>query len=416
MQFKKELLKILRLPKVKAVSKLLLVNFIVLLLFGFNGYDTDSLYLYQWGLKNNGNFLVGKEVLKSNFEPLYFDKGFNDNIFFDNDEVADFFKTMYVGMGVEFSNSAKGCDIVWEEGYNLFKENSFGRDVIVAIIDTGIDISHFELSDNIWKNVNEIPGNGVDDDMNGYIDDVNGYNFNGRNANVMPEVLTEAHGTHAAGIIAASHYNGGIKGIANDSHVKIMPLKVLDSKENGYMSSVIEAINYAKINGAKICNISLGTYSYDSTIDYAIKNNPDMLFVVSAGNGMNFIGYSLDERDVYPAKLEYPNVITVSNISFNGERYESANYGSYVDIFAPGTFILSTVPGNSFAYLTGTSMSSPFVSAVCAMIYSRYPNVPIYEIKNVIINGATPMTNLLGLSKNAGMLNVYNSLLLAGSY
>ncbi|MBR1454906.1 MAG: S8 family serine peptidase, partial [Lachnospiraceae bacterium] len=196
----------------------------------------------------------------------------------------------------------------------------------------------------------------------------------------------------------------------------LMPLKVLDSNENGYMSSVIAAINYAKSKGAKICNISLGAYTYDYNIDQVIKNNSDMLFIVSAGNGMDFIGYSLDERDVYPAKLDYDNVITVSNASFNGERFISANFGSYVDIFAPGTFILSTAPKNDFAYMTGTSMAAPFVSAVCAMIYSKFPNVPISDYKKLIIESASEVYALSNFSKSRGLLNVYSALVNASKY
>ena len=309
-----------------------------------------------------------------------------------------------------------GFDSNWEDAYNMFKSVAPSRQAIVAVIDTGIDISHSELAKSIWINKDEIPGNGIDDDRNGYIDDVNGYNFHHKNGCVYIDPIIDVHGTHAAGIIAAEHNNGGIKGIAYDEYVKVMPLKVLDANENGYVSSVVNAIYYARDNGANICNISLGAYTYDASIDQAIKNCPDMVFVVSAGNGANFKGYSLDDRDVYPAKLNYPNIITVSNYSFDGNRYVSANYGSYVDIFAPGTFILSTTPLNNYAYLTGTSMSAPFVSATCAMIYSRYPNVPISSYKSVIINGATPVNSLTGLSKSTGILNIYNSLVLASVF
>lgn len=412
MQFK--LNKSLRLPKVGIISRLLLIVFVVFLLFGFIEFENDNLYSYQWGMKNNGNFLVDKNLLKTNHRPVYFNKLVNDTMFYNDKSVlAYLFST---GSNHIATFALDGFDTNWELGYSYFKNIDSKRDVIVAIIDTGVDINHYDLQGSIWTNEKEIPLNGIDDDMNGYIDDVNGYNFNKRNNIVLPEVSSEVHGTHAAGIISARHENGGTRGFAYDEHVKIMPLKVLDANENGYMSSVVEAIKYAKNNGAKICNISLGAYSYDSNIDNAIKENPDMIFVVSAGNGLNFIGYSLDERDVYPAKLDYDNVITVSNVSFNGEKYESANYGSYVDVFAPGTFILSTVPGNSYAYLTGTSMAAPFVSAICAMIYSRFENVPISNYKKIIIDSATPIGSLAGLSKSSGIVNVYDTLKLASSF
>lgn len=408
------LYKSLRLQKMLKISRGLLIVFVVFLLSGFIEFENDNLYSYQWALKNNGNFLVDQNVLKSNHTPMYFNKLINDTMFYNDRSALAF---LYISGTAKNSIFAKNAfDTNWEEGYKFYKSIDNGRDVTVAIIDTGIDINHPDLIKSIWVNHNEIPNNGIDDDFNGYVDDVNGYNFNKKNNIVLPEIVSEVHGTHAAGIIAAEHGNGGVRGFAYDPHIKIMPLKVLDSNDNGYMSSVIEAIRYAKSNGAKICNISLGAYTYDSNIDKEIKANKDMLFVVSAGNGLNFVGYSLDEKDVYPAKLEYDNVITVSNASFDGNRYESANYGSYVDVFAPGTYILSTTPGNNYAYLTGTSMSAPFVSALCAMIYSKFPQVPISQYKNIIINGSTPVGSFANLCKSAGIINVYNTLTLANNF
>ena len=401
-------------PKVKRVSTILLIPLVMLFIFGFTEFDPDNLYSYQWGLKNNGNFIVGNTFLRNNHIASYFDKQTNDMMFFDTKDIVDYFVAN--GLAVDSMRAVEGFDIKWEEGYNYFKNIEGGRKAVIALIDTGVDITHFDLIDSIWVNEDEIIDNGVDDDLNGYIDDICGYNFNGKNNFVTPQNANEVHGTHAAGIMVARHGNMGTKGIAYDENIKIMPLKVLDSNENGYMSSVIYAINYAKNNGAKICNISLGAYTYDYNIDQAIKSNPDMIFVVSAGNGMDFVGYSLEERDVYPAKLEYDNVITVSNASFDGNRYVSANYGAYVDVFAPGTFILSTAPNNDFAYMTGTSMAAPFVSAVCAMLYSKFPNVPMSEYKKIIVNAASPVPTLTGLSKSRGLLNVYNTFVIASTY
>ena len=381
---------------------------------GFTENNIDNLYSYQWGLKNNGNFFVDKSTIANDYKPFYFDKQYNDFLFYDNKDVVDYYKAVNIGNNIMYAK--ENIDSDWEKAYVFFKYLEPKSDAIVAVIDTGVDINHYELLDSIWTNKNEIPGNGIDDDNNGYIDDYHGYNFHTKNPEVYVDKNIDVHGTHAAGIMVAKHGNGGIKGIAYDEHVKIMPLKVLDLNENGYVSSVVNAINYAKDNGANICNLSLGSYTYDANIDNAIKNAPNMLFVVASGNGANFNGYSLDERDVYPAKLNYQNLITVSNLSFEGDRYISSNYGSYADIFAPGTFILSTTPENSFAYLTGTSMAAPFVSATCAMIYSRFPNVPISNYKNIIINGATPVSSLIGLSKSSGMLNIYNSLVIASAF
>ena len=402
--------------KIKQNKNYIIKSLVIVLLLmsicltGFTEFSDDNLYSYQWGLKNNGNFLISREILAENYNIAYFDKKANDYIFFDDKNLVDFTKTNNFDYNMAYA--LFGCDISFELGYIFYKQIGAKRDCVVAIIDSGIDINHPELIDNIWVNKDETI-NGLDDDGNGYIDDVNGYNFYDGTNNIYMDRTIDIHGTHAAGTIVAKHGNGGTKGIAYDSHIKIMPLKILGEGGKGTMSGLIEAINYAKNNGANICNISLGTYQYDSELDNVIRNNPDMLFVVAAGNGANFIGYSLDERDVYPAKFNYDNVITVSNILFDGSRYASANYGSYVDIFAPGTLILSTVPENNYGYLTGTSMAAPFVTASSALIYSAFPNIPLSMIKSIIIKSATPIQELLGLCRANGMLNIYNALVLA---
>lgn len=395
--------------------KLLIISALFcVILFGFNEYESDNLYSYQWGLKNQGNFFLDRGILAENHNILYHQKVFTDAVFFDDKSMVQYLKVAYPNQGIAYATDS--FDINWEEGYKLFKQKNNKRNVVVAIIDSGIDISHYELNDNIWVNEDEIPDNGVDDDNNGYIDDRYGYNFYDKNSKVFVDANIDIHGTHAAGTVVAKHNNGGVRGIAYDDHVKVMSLKILGENGKGSMSSLIEAINYAKRNGANICNISLGAYTYDANLDNAIKRNPDMLFVVAAGNGANFIGYSLDERNVYPAKLEYDNVITVSNACFDGERYVSANYGTPVDVFAPGTFILSTAPNNNFGYFTGTSMAAPFVTATCAMIYSAYERVPLSSYKSVLINSVSPNQKFFGLGKGAGLLNIYNALMLASTF
>lgn len=384
-------------------------------MMAFVDYESDELFKYQWGLKNNGNFFVEKKVLSTNHNILYHNETFAKALF-QNDKTAIDNLKLTVNDSSNIIYSEPNIDTNWSMAYALFSMRPNKRDTVVAIIDSGIDITHYELEDNIWINHDEIPNNGIDDDLNGYVDDVFGYNFYDKNHIVYTDSVTDVHGTHAAGTIVAKHKNGGIRGLAYDPHIKVMPLKILGPKGQGTMSSLVEAIKYAKNNGANICNISLGAYTYDANLDGVIRSCSDMIFVVAAGNGANFVGYSLDDRDVYPAKLEYNNVITVSNVSFENKRYVSANYGSYVDVFAPGTFILSTTPENGFGYFTGTSMATPFVTATCAMLYSGYPNLPITQYKNVIVNLATKQENLQGLSKSSGILNIYNSLLYAGMF
>lgn len=402
--------------KFKMMSILVLVCFMFVCNFcvGFLWLNSSDYYKYQWALKNNGNFIIDRGILADNHSVMYFDKKIVDKDFYFDTNVVNELKKAKMDPGKSYANY--DFDIRWEAGYNIFKSVPNKREAIVAIIDTGIDVTHPDLKENIWVNNSEIPGNGIDDDNNGYVDDIYGYNFIDDNGIVFDNNLSDIHGTHAAGTMIAKHNGNGINGIAYDSHIKVMSLKILDKDGKGYMSNLIKAVNYAYKMGARICNISLGAYSYDESLDMVIKSYPDMLFVVAAGNGANYIGYSLDTKDVYPAKFQYDNVISVANVGFDSTKYVSSNYGTPVTIFAPGTFILSTVPDNNYGFLTGTSMAAPFVSATCAMVYSAYPNVPISVYKNIMIMGAEKHIELLNLCKSDGLLNIGNVMLLANSF
>ncbi len=391
-----------------------LFAFIFITQTAFIDINSDILYLFQWGLKNYGNAYISKSNIANNHNFEMFDY-YKASVDFSLDNIDKNLKRMY---NTEFISAEILNDISFEEAYNIYELINDKKEVVVAIIDTGIDINHFELKDSIWVNKNEIPANGIDDDNNGYIDDIHGYNFYNDNSNVYVDAVEDAHGTHSAGTIIAAHNNNGIKGIAYDKNnkVKIMPLKVLGKDNKGSMSNLYKAIAYAYTNGARICNISLGAYVADVELEQCIKKYPDMLFVVAAGNGKNFIGYNIDLTPIYPASYFLPNVITVSNLSFDGNRYESANFGNTVDLFAPGTYILSTLPDNKFGFFTGTSMSAPFTSAVAAMIMSSYKNLSVYQIKEIIKNSVFVDDRLSSYCITGGRLNAYNALTLASSY
>ncbi len=374
-------------------------------------YNTDPLYQYQWGLKNRGNGHLDKSVIRENYEIMYFnyDNALSAFPVFNYDNFAD--DLMYI-------QAIQNSDIGFEEAYSLYENIKNKKEIIVAVIDSGIDITHPELSESIWTNPYEIPGNGIDDDNNGYIDDICGYNFCDNNNSIYSNPVDDIHGTHAAGIIISSHNNIGVKGIAysKEHSVKIMPLKVLGSTEYGSTRALCEAIEYAYKNGASICNISLGLLTNEERLNRLIKNYSNMLFVAAAGNGYNFQGYNIDGLPLYPASYNYDNVIAVSNLSIDGSRYESGNFGNSVDIYAPGTFILSTIPNNSYGFLSGTSMSAPFVSGVAAMLMSAYPKYDAYAIKKIITSSATIDGKLLGECASNGRLNAFNAMLLASQY
>lgn len=362
----------------------------------------DTYYKYQWALKNANDFYVSRNLLRGNSKAKILDTQVDEDfhILVENDN--------YNAQDYMLSN---GIDINYD-----MKAYSFVNEVIVAVIDTGIDYYHDDLKDKIWTNLKEIPNNNIDDDNNGYIDDVYGYNFLDNNCFIYTDEYIDSHGTHIAGVIAARGKNKvGISGVCGN-FCKIMPLKVLGKDGNGNIEDLKRAIKYAYDNGARICNISLGTRQYDVELDDLIKKYNDMLFVVAAGNGSNYIGYDISVRDVYPASFNYDNVITVSNMSFDGKRYESANYGRKVTIFAPGTYILSTLPENKYGYITGSSIATPFVTAAAAMILSIRNKIDIRNIKSILIESSTKINELNNLCEAGGVLNLKEAIELALNY
>lgn len=249
-------------------------------------------------------------------------------------------------------NGTPDVDINAPEAWDITLGSS---DVVVAVIDTGIDINHPELAGSIWINPGEIPGDSIDNDGNGYVDDINGWDFwNGDNT-VFDPYDGDDHGTHVAGTIAAATNNAiGIAGIA--PNVKIMPLKFL-GPWGGYTSDAILAISYAKDKGVKISNNSWGGDGYSQALYNAIAYS-GMLFVAAAGNGY---GDNNDYYPKYPASYDLPNILSVAACDKQGYLAWFSSYGpTSVDIAAPGVDILSTVPiqsgiGAAVEADTGTS-------------------------------------------------------------
>ena len=294
-----------------------------------------------------------------------------------------------------------GIDIGLADAWRLYDGGS--RDVVVALVDTGIDYTHEDLAGRIWTNTDEIPGNGIDDDGNGYVDDVYGWNFYSGTNDVY--VGTEdAHGTHGAGTIAANAGNGvGIAGIVQSDHVKVMAVKALGGSDgSGTTASIIQAIQYAEANGAQICNLSLGSSQNDPALYRTIASSK-MLFVVAAGND----GTDLETAPSYPASYDLDNLIAVANIRYDGELDPTSSYGAAsVDLAAPGSYILSTTPGGTYSYMTGTSMAAPMVSAAAAMVYSAFPNATLADVKDILLASVQKLDSLSDCTATGGMLDL----------
>ncbi len=278
-------------------------------------------------------------------------------------------------------SSAAGADI---NLYEAWKVTTGSSNVIVAVIDGGIDTEHEDLAPNLWVNPGEIPGNGIDDDKNGYVDDINGYNFCAQEG----KIASHQHGTHVAGTIAAVNNNGiGVAGVAGgdgtpESGVRLMSVQVFDSRSGSGDPDVAKAIVYAADMGATIANCSWGWsdgFKDEAVLD-AIRyftlhaqsqNMKGGLCIFAAGNdGAN--------TDTYPACM--PEVLAVGAMSHDGRGCSYSNRGSWVDVTAPGGLldystyegILSTLPGNKYGYLEGTSMAAPHVTGIAALVLSKY--------------------------------------------
>jgi thermitase len=261
-------------------------------------------------------------------------------------------------------------------------QHTQGRDdITVAVIDTGIDWQHEDLSDRIWSNSKEIPSNNIDDDNNGYIDDIRGWDFFGQGDNDPTDETSSknpGHGTHCAGIIAASANNDkGVSGVA--PLVKLMPIRFLGADGSGNLMSAVKAIDYAINNGAQVISASWGAEVQAAQMKPVLEaieraNKKDIIFVAAAANN----GSSNDIKEVYPANAPSTNVISVSASQTNDSKPTWSNFGqATVSLAAPGANILSTLPGNKYGNLSGTSMATPLVAALSALILSQAKNLNI---------------------------------------
>ncbi len=292
------------------------------------------------------------------------------------------------------------------------------KQAIVAVIDTGADLGHADLIPNLWRNPNEIRGNKRDDDNNGCVDDLHGCDLVNKDGSPQDD---NGHGTHVAGIIAAEGNNSiGVAGAAWGS--RIVVVKALDNQGSGYTSGIAKAIDYVttlKTRGAPIVaiNLSLGGGTYSRVMFRAVERalNHDILVIAAAGNESS----NNDANPLYPANLALENVVSVAATDAAGNLAGYSNYGvGTVHIAAPGSQIWSTALqslGYQYRTLSGTSMASPLVSGVAALIASANPALSMLQVRSVLLTAVRPLSSLQSYVITAAMIDAQAAVVAARS-
>lgn len=360
-----------------------------------------------------------------------------DDAFVDN---PDFVNPTHPIMGAD-SLLSKQWGFTLIGAFNALKVAPQGKDIVVAVTDSGVDYTHEDLINSMWRNPGEIPGNDKDDDHNGFVDDIVGWDFARKDNKPYDLMLTKTelltkggnpgHGTHVSGVIAADHNNSlGISGIAPKA--KIMALRFIDESARGSTADAIGAIDYAVENGAKVINASWGGESANGQenplLVEAIERARDkgVLFIAAAGNGRydkekkKAIGFNNDEdpHPVMPASVKLDNVFTVAAIDKDGSLGVFSNFGGKsVRVGAPGVKILSTVPGSKYedtvlqvgtksATWDGTSMAAPHVAGAAAAIWSMDPSMSYKEVEEAILSLSVNVSVLQNKVSSNGRLDL----------
>jgi predicted outer membrane repeat protein len=328
------------------------------------------------------------------------------------------FEALWAMRNTGQTGGTAGADISATQAWDYETGDS---QVVVAVIDSGIDYTHPDLSGNMWVNEAELHGDpGVDDDGNGYIDDIYGYDFSGADVNNPfdgdgdpQDVL--GHGTHVAGTIGAVGNNGiGVTGVC--WNVRLMALKIAADNSGPYISisDAVSAVEYAIQMGADVMNASWGGGGFSTPLRDAIidARAHGIAFVAAAGNSAT----DVDRYTFYPAGYDLDNIISVLATNHDDDISNYSNYGlTSVDIGAPGGEmvaqddpggILSCFPGGGYEYMQGTSMAAPHVTGACALLLSLDPALTYAELKKTLMDTADPDPALHGLCVSGGRLNI----------
>lgn len=305
------------------------------------------------------------------------------------------------------TGGTQDVDIDAPEAWDLFTGS---EEVVVGVVDTGVNYTHPDLAGVMWQNPFEVPGNGIDDDGNGVVDDIHGYSSTSDTGDPMDE---NGHGTHCAGTIGASGNNAlGVAGV--NWNVRIMALQFLDGSGFGSTQGAIEVIEYAismKNRGVnlRVLSNSWGGGGHSQALEDVIEEAEaaGILFVAAAGND----GRDNDSEGTYPANYDIDNVLSVAAVDHDGNLASFSNYGaSSVDVAAPGVDILSTSLGESYRSLSGTSMATPHVSGIAALLLGREPTLSLSDLRQRITQTVKLLPSLDGLTVSPGIVSALNAL------
>ena len=284
------------------------------------------------------------------------------------------------------------------------------HDVVVGVIDTGVDHTHPDLIANIWTNPAEIAGDGIDNDGNGFIDDMHGISAITSIGDPMDD---NGHGSHVSGTIGATGNNGlGVVGV--NHNVSIIGCKFLDASGSGSLSDALTCIDYfvdLKNNGVNVraTNNSWGGGGFSQALSDAITSSEEanILFVAAAGND----AYDNDAQSSYPSGYPHDSVLAVASTTHTDDMSSFSQWGlTTVDLGAPGSDILSTVPGGGYASYSGTSMATPHVTGAAALAWSVNPELSAIEMKDLLMSSGDDNAALSGKTASGKRLNVKNAL------
>ena len=309
-----------------------------------------------------------------------------------------------------------------EKAYTSALPNRAPEKIIVAVVDTGVDYNHEDLKDVMWVNSGEVAANGIDDDYNGYVDDIHGIDTIKRdaNGNATGDPINEHyHGTHVAGSIGATQNNSkGIAGIAGN--VEIMAIRTVPGDGDETDLNVVESYLYAAKNGAKLINCSFGKSVNEGgmivseSIEHVGKEY-GVLVVAAAGNDSTpWAKWDIDTKFKYPASYNNKHLMVIAATQATGTLASFSNVGKKnVDLASPGQDVFSTMPGNKYGNLSGTSMATPIAVGAAAQVLSFYPELTPLQLKSILMNSVVTVPAFANYMVTGGRIDLFNALELA---